>query len=137
MRPNPSRVALAHLTRQAKMDPFKAVQKAVLEVWSKKEGYDLSKLRKDFSRWLRAGDPAGWGPSGTEPVASVFHEYGTAPPEPFNHYQGSGSDNDFNTWKKVEKIASRYAGVDLIFESINPAVSQWFIDEPWEPPQNR
>lgn len=127
MHPSPSRVARRHL--QARMDPFKAIQKATLEVWGKKQDYKVSELRRDFNRWLQEGDPSGR--AGDRALASVFHEYATAPPEPFNYFQGSGPDNDLKTWNRVADRAGQLAGMEILIESVNSAVSAFYPDTPW------
>lgn len=110
------------------LPPFDALKVAVLEVWSAHPDYEgkyASQLTQDIDDWLVAGDPAEWSPGPNPPFASVFHEYATAPREPYSYAR---EGDYFNTWKRVEKRASELAGVPLGFESINPAVSQWWVE---------
>lgn len=94
------------------------MKRAILEVWGAHPDYDLATLQRGIDEWLVEGAENG--------IAAVYHEYGTAPPDPYNHAQGSGPDNDYNTWQRVAERASEYAGEGVYWESINPAVSAWY-----------
>jgi hypothetical protein len=112
--PSPKRVAARH----AAMDPFKALQKAIKEVWSKHPDGWYKDLHKGWGEWLRDDDDTA--------IASIYHEYASAPSEPFSHRDRTA----YKYWEKVSKAASRYAGREMYIESINAGKSQYFWRDP-------
>jgi hypothetical protein len=112
--PSPKRVAARH----AAMDPFKALQKAIKEVWSKHPDGWYKDLHKGWGEWLRDDDDTA--------IASIYHEYASAPSEPFSHCDRTA----YKYWEKVSKAASRYAGREMYIESINAGKSQYFWRDP-------
>lgn len=123
---------------------FEAIKTATTEIWTTRPGYGRRTLAgtylEDIDLWLiGASDPLPPRAWSTEMVrqralhaarsreqefgaiASVLHEYATAPPEPYTNQA------TLNTWNRVGDRASELFGRGIYIESINPAVSQWFF----------
>jgi hypothetical protein len=109
-----------------KLAPERAIKEAIVEVWGSHPDYSQERIGETVEEWVGVHPD-----SGPNALLSVYHEVGSAPPEPWNYVQGSGPDNDLNTWKRVSELASRMSGVDMYLESVNPGHSVFYVEEPW------